>query len=104
MAIEFITTRDLGNKDGEVTGSIRIMKMKGEPEAMVKYRCPECGYEETKKEKWEEPFLTGKGVNKRMTVVCAGCGKKMTILKMKKEMAKEKKAEKAKRKREGKKA
>jgi len=104
MAIEFITTRDLFNKDKEPTGKIRIMKMKEEDEATVKYKCPECGHEETKKEKWEEPFLTGKGANKKMTVVCKGCGKKMTVLKLKKQMAKEKAAEKARRKREEKKA
>ncbi len=100
MAIEFITTRELVNKAGEVTGKIRIMKLKEEDEALVKYKCPECGHEEQKKELWQEPFLTGKGANKKMTVVCAGCGKKMAVLKMKKQVAKEKKAEKARKKRE----
>jgi len=100
MAIEFITTRELVNKAGEQTGSIRIAKMKDEPLALVKYKCPECGHEETKRENWEEPFLTGEKAKKRMNVVCGGCGKKMTILRLQKQMAKEKKAAKAKRKRE----
>lgn len=100
MAIEFITTRELVDKAGKVTGKISIMKLKEQAEALVKYKCPECGYEEQKKELYQEPFLTGGGTNKKMTVVCTGCGKKITVLKLKKEMAKEKRAKKAKKKRE----
>ena len=102
MAIEFITTRNLTNKSGEFAGKIRIFKLKEEDEATVKYTCPECGHEEQKKEKWEEPFLIGTGAKKMMNVICARCGHKMTILKLKKQMAKEKKAEKARKKRMGK--
>ena len=97
MAIEFMTNQDLKNRAGEITGNIRIAKMKDELLALVKYKCPECGHEETKGENWEEPFLTGEKTKKKMNVVCAGCGKKMTILKLQKQMAKEKKAAKSKR-------
>ena len=100
MAIEFITMRKLANKAGEEKGKIRIMKLKEQPEALVDYTCPECGHAEKKKELWQEPFVIGSRANRKMTVVCAGCGKKMTVLKMKKQLAKEKRAQKARKKRE----
>lgn len=91
MTIEFITTRELANKTGEITGKVRIMKVKEEDEAVVAYTCPECGHSEQKREKWEEPFLTGKGASKKMTFSCSKCDKQMTVLKLKKQIAKEKK-------------
>ncbi len=96
MAIEFITTRVLENKNKEPAGEIRIFKVKEDDEATVKYKCPECGHEETRKEKWEEPFLTGTGAKKKLNVVCSGCGNKMTLLKLSKQIKKDEKAEKAK--------
>jgi len=103
MAIEFMTTQDLKNRAGEITGSIRIAKMKDEPLALVKYKCPDCGHEETKRKRWEEPFLIGTKTKKMMNVVCASCEKKMTILRLQKQIAKEKKVAKARKKREEKK-
>jgi hypothetical protein len=94
MAIEFVTTRELANKAGEDKGKIRIMKLKEQAEALVDYTCPECGHTEKKKELWQEPFVTGSGANRKMNVVCTGCGKKMTVLKLKKQIAKEKKKKK----------
>lgn len=94
MAIEFITTRKLANKAGEEKGKIRIVKLKEHPEALVDYTCPECGHAEKKKELWQEPFVTGSGANRKMNVMCASCGKKMTVLKLKKQIAKEKKKKK----------
>jgi predicted RNA-binding Zn-ribbon protein involved in translation (DUF1610 family) len=94
MAIEFITTRDLKDKTGQVTGKVRIMKLKEENEASVSYTCPECGYSEQRKELWEEPFLTGKGANKKMRFSCAKCGYNISVLKLKKEIAKDKKRKK----------
>jgi len=94
MAIEFVTTRELANKAGKIKGKIRIVKLKEQPEALVDYTCPACGHVEKRKEAWEEPFIIGKGVKKKMNVVCTKCGHKMTILKLKKAMQKEKKKKK----------
>ena len=90
MAIEFITSRELENNAGEKKGKIRIMKLKEQLETLVDYTCPECGHAEKKKELWQEPFVTGSRANRKMHVICAGCGKKMTVLKLKKQIAKEK--------------
>lgn len=98
MAIEFVTTRELANKAGEITGKVRIIKLKEQPEALVDYTCPACGNAEKRKEAWQEPFLIGIGAKKKMNIVCAKCGHKMTILKLKKQIAKEKKKEKKKKK------
>jgi len=94
MAIEFITIRELANKAGEIKGRARIVKLKEQAEALVDYTCPECGHMEKRKEAWQEPFLVGKGAKKKMNVVCAKCGHKMTILKLKKQIAKDKKKKK----------
>jgi DNA-directed RNA polymerase subunit RPC12/RpoP len=94
MAIEFVTTRELKNKNGQMTGKARIIKLKEEDKAMVDFSCPECGHAEKREEAWQEPFVIGKGANKKMNVVCKKCGYRVTILKMKKEMQKEKKKKK----------
>ena len=94
MAIEFMTTRDLKNKDGEVTGKVRIAKMKEENKAMVDLTCPMCGHSEKREEAWEEPFVVGKGANKKMYPVCSKCGHKVVVLKLRKQIAKEKKKKK----------
>ena len=96
MVIEFITTRELKNKRGEMKGSVRILKLKEEDKAMVDFTCPECGHAEKREEVWQEPFVTGSGANKEMNAVCKKCGYRVTILKMKKEMQKEKKDKKKK--------
>jgi RNase P subunit RPR2 len=91
MAIEFITTRELENKDGEVTGKVRIAKLKEEDKAMVDFTCPMCGRKERWEEDWTDPFVTGTKSNKKMRVVCKGCGHRVTVLKLKKQIAKDKK-------------
>ena len=98
MAIEFITTRDLENKKREITGKVRIAKIIEEDTAMIDFSCPECKKSKKWEERWEEPFLTGKGAGKKMNIVCPNCGAKVTVLKLKKQMAKERKREKAKKK------
>jgi DNA-directed RNA polymerase subunit RPC12/RpoP len=98
MSIEFITTRELENKSGELKGKVRIIKLKEEDKAMVDFTCPDCGHSEKKEELWQEPFVTGSGANKKMNVVCRGCGKRITVLKLKKEVAKEAKKEKERKK------
>jgi len=88
MAIEFITTRMLENKSGEMTGKIRILKLKEEPDALVDYTCPACGFNEKRRETWQEPLVSGKGVNKKFLVVCNKCKHEMRFLKLKKETKK----------------
>lgn len=91
MAIEFITTRELANKAGEAKGKIRIVKLKEQPKALIDYNCPECGFSEKRHELWQEPLVTGKGVNKKFFVRCSKCGNEMHFLKLKKEAKKKKK-------------
>jgi len=88
MALEFVTTRELEDRSGNVKGKIRMMKMEGEPDALVEYTCPVCGFSEKKKIAWAEPFVTGTGANKRFCVPCGKCGFQMKFLKLKKEAAK----------------
>lgn len=85
MAIEFITTRDLENKAGELKGKIKIMKLKEEPDALVEYMCPQCEFSEKRKDAWQEPFVSGTGANKKFLVKCGKCGHEMKFLKLKKE-------------------
>jgi predicted RNA-binding Zn-ribbon protein involved in translation (DUF1610 family) len=94
MAIEFITTRELTNKTGEVTGKVRIAKLKEEDKVMVDFKCPECGHSEKREEIWAEPFVTGVKAKRKMHVVCGKCAHKVTVLKLRKQIAKEKKKKK----------
>lgn len=91
MAIEFITTRELTDKSGKLKGKVRIMKLKEENKAVVDFTCPMCGQSEKREEIWAEPFVTGVKANKKMQVVCIKCGHKVVVLKLRKQIAKEKK-------------
>ena len=71
--IRYITTRDLKNSKGEVTGKIRVLVLKGETEALVEYTCPECGYHEKTKKPWKRPF----------SVKCSNCGYLIRVPKLK---------------------
>lgn len=88
MAIEFITTRELEDKSGAVKGKVKLLKMREEPDAVVEYACPACGFGEKKKIAWSEPFVNGTGANKRFSIPCGKCGFQMKFLKLKKEAAK----------------
>jgi|YelNatPaOPRAMG01_1025707.scaffolds.fasta_scaffold07222_11 hypothetical protein len=88
MQIEYITTRDLANSKGEVKGRVRIIKLVGEEEATVELKCPECGYFEKRKEKWEEPFVSGQGQNQKFNLKCSKCDFSVKLLKLKKEIKK----------------
>jgi peptide subunit release factor 1 (eRF1) len=81
MTLEYITTRELENSAGQVTGRIRIVKLKEEPEANVDYTCPACGFSEKKKEVWKKPFVT----------TCGKCGYKIKVISLKAEIKKLKK-------------
>lgn len=84
MTIEFITTRELN------PGKVKLVKLKEEPDALVEYTCPECGFNERRKEAWQEPLVTGKGVKKKFLVKCGKCGHEIKFLKLKKEAKKKK--------------
>ncbi|MFH1623149.1 MAG: hypothetical protein ABIA12_01360 [Candidatus Aenigmatarchaeota archaeon] len=90
MGIEFITTRELANSKGEAKGKVKLMKLAGEPDAMIEYACPACGHAEKRKEAWQPPLVTGEGANKRFCVCCGKCGFEMKFLKLKKETIKKK--------------
>jgi hypothetical protein len=94
MTMEYITTRDLLDKKDEMKGKIRIMKIVEEPDALVEYTCPMCGFSEKKKIAWEEPFVSGSGANKKFNVPCGKCAFEIKFLKLKKEAAKQAKAKK----------
>lgn len=81
MEIGYITTRELQNSHGQYTGKIRIILLKGEPEVNIELKCPECGFEEKRKEAWKKPFTTN----------CKKCGFLVKIVSLKKEIKKEKK-------------
>lgn len=90
MALEYITTREVENKSGQVTGKVRIVKISEEPDAMVEITCPECGASEKRKEPWAEPLVTGEGSKAKFTIKCNKCGHVVKMLKLKKEAAKKK--------------
>ena len=85
MALEYITTREM---EGKVGGKIRIIKAKEEQQAMVDFTCPECSYNEKKRENWSEPFVEGSGANQKFNVKCVKCGFATKLLKLKKEAKK----------------
>ena len=80
--IAYITTRDLKNSKGEVTGRIRVLVLKGETDAYVEYTCPECGYHEKTRKPWKRPF----------SVKCSNCGYLIRVPRLKNEIKKELKA------------
>ncbi len=85
MALEYITNREL---EGKTKGSIRILKMQEDSEAMVEYKCPNCGFSEKRKEAWSEPFVMGTGSKKTFNLQCGKCNFKIKVLKLKKEIKK----------------
>ncbi len=88
MGIEYITTRELENNKGQTTGKIRIIKLKGENGASVKLKCPECGFEESRKETWSEPFVNGAGKKQSFSIKCKKCDYSTKLLKLKKQLKK----------------
>ncbi|MBI4894565.1 MAG: hypothetical protein HY833_02425 [Candidatus Aenigmarchaeota archaeon] len=92
MTLEYITMREMENSKGEVKGRIRIMKTKEETSAMVDITCPECGYNEKRREEWREPFVTGLKMKQAFFLKCSKCAYSVKMLKLKKEAAKKAKA------------
>ena len=90
MPLEYITTRDITNKAGAVTGKVRIVKKQEDSQAMVELTCPECGASDKRMEDWKEPFTTGIKSKQTFNVKCNKCGNVVKMLKLKKEAAKKK--------------
>jgi len=88
MTLEYITARDISDKEGNLKGKIRIMKLKEENDASVELTCPGCGKVDKRKETWSEPFVTGEKANRIFTVTCKNCNFVAKIAKLKKEMKK----------------
>ena len=91
MTLEYITTRELQDANGNAKGKIRIFKTREEQQANIELNCPSCGANEKKKENWSEPFTQGTGSKQTFNLSCGKCGHKIKLLKLKKEAAKKKK-------------
>lgn len=76
--LEYITTRNLENREGKLTGKIRVIVWKGEGVAHVNYTCPECGYTEKTTKEWKRPF----------SVKCGKCGFLIRVPRLKTEIKK----------------
>lgn len=94
MTLEYITMREVENSRGEAKGKVRIMKMKEDAHAMVDITCPECGFNEKRKEAWTEPFVTGLKAKQAFFLKCGKCSFGVKMLKLKKEAAKKAKEKK----------
>jgi len=90
MQIEYITTRTLENSKGEPKGKVRILKLVGETNATIEFKCPECGFEGKWEEAWKEPFVEGKGINQKFNLKCKNCSFSVKLSKLKKEIKKKK--------------
>jgi len=80
--LEYITTRELENSAGKITGKIRVIMWKGENVAHVDYTCPECGFSEKTTVPWKKPF----------SVKCGNCGYLIRVPRLKTLIKKELKA------------
>ncbi len=83
---KYVTNRTLKNKADEDKGKIKVLVPNDSDTAQVDYVCPECEFSEHKEQPWQRPFL----------VICAKCGAKIKIPKLKDEIKKEKDREKRK--------
>jgi len=77
--IRYITTRELKNSEGKVTGRIRVLVLKDSSDAVVSYTCPECGFSEKLMKEWKRPF----------SVKCSNCGHLIRVPRLKDEIKKE---------------
>lgn len=74
--IRYITTRVLENSSGQNKGRIRVLVLRGETDASVEYTCPECGFNENKRQVWVRPF----------NVKCGKCSYLIRVSSMKAEI------------------
>ncbi|MFH0890347.1 MAG: hypothetical protein V1836_04395 [Candidatus Aenigmatarchaeota archaeon] len=80
--VRYLTSRELTNDKGEMTGSIKVLVPKDTNTAKVKYVCPMCLKSEETTEEWKKPF----------SIKCKFCGYTMKLLKLLAQFKKEKKA------------
>lgn len=79
--VRYLTTRELTNADGKVTGMIKVLVHKDSNNAKVKYTCPVCLKSAETTEEWKKPF----------SVKCKFCGYNMKLVKLLAQFKKEKK-------------
>ncbi|RLJ06613.1 MAG: hypothetical protein DRP13_01705 [Candidatus Aenigmatarchaeota archaeon] len=77
----YITNRTLLNSENKETGRISVLVRADSDTAEVKYKCPECGFEEQTQKPWKRPF----------SVKCAKCGFLIRLPRLKDEIKKAKK-------------
>ncbi len=80
--IRYLTTRELANDKGEVTGIIKVLVPKDSNTAKVKYTCPECLKSADTTEEWKKPF----------SVECEFCKHTIKLPKLLAQFKKDKKA------------
>ncbi|MBI4177246.1 MAG: hypothetical protein HY516_02665 [Candidatus Aenigmarchaeota archaeon] len=81
--VRYLTTRELRNDQGKITGMIKVLVPKDSNNAKVKYVCPMCLKEAETAEEWKKPFA----------VNCKFCGYKIKLPKLMAQFKKEKKTE-----------
>lgn len=80
-----ISNRTLKNKNGEESGRLKVLVRTGTTIAEIDYKCPECFNEAHLNLEWQRPLI----------IICSKCGNKMKMEKLKAEIKKAKKKEKA---------
>ncbi|MBI2085278.1 MAG: hypothetical protein HYT71_02060 [Candidatus Aenigmarchaeota archaeon] len=80
--VRYLTSRELQNDQGKVTGMIKVLVPKDSNDAKVKYVCPMCLKGEDTTAEWKKPFA----------VECKFCGHKMKLSKLLAQFKKDKKA------------
>lgn len=81
----FVSSRILKNSKEEEKGRMRVLVKTDSDIAETDHECPECGFKEHVEPEWERPF----------SVKCSKCGFVMKMPKLKDEMKREKKRQKA---------
>lgn len=78
MKFRYITNRILTNSKGHETGKIQVLVRIDLDIAEVKYKCPECGFQEELRKPWKRPF----------SVKCSKCGFLIRLPRLKDEIKK----------------
>jgi ssDNA-binding Zn-finger/Zn-ribbon topoisomerase 1 len=81
----YVTNRTLLDRAGNEKGRIAVLVRNDSSEAEVRYTCPECRFSEQTRKPWKRPF----------SLKCGKCGFLIRISKLRDEIKREKKAERA---------